>query len=103
MKHLFKIQANITLIDKGGRTLPIKSGYRPGFNFVEKKQTSGLIKLLNQEFLSIGESANVEIFFFSDSLLGNINKKTTFIFFEGNILVGFGSVTNIIGWVENDI
>lgn len=102
MKKLFKIQANITLINEGGRTLPIKSGYRPGFNFIENKQTSGSITLLKQEFLSIGESTDVEVLFFSDSLLGDINQNTSFNFFEGGVLVGFGNVTNVIGWVKND-
>ena len=103
MKQLFKIHANITLINKGGRTLPIKSGYRPGFSFIEKKQTSGSITLLNQDFLSVGESTDVEILFFSDLLLGNINEKTTFNFFEGGLLVGFGNVITIDGWVDNQL
>lgn len=101
MKKLFTIQANITLVSEGGRKLPIKSGYRPGFNFIEDKQTSGSIKLLNQDSLCIGESSDVEVLFFSDSLLGDIKEKTTFNFFEGGVLVGFGNVIKIIGWIDN--
>jgi hypothetical protein len=59
MDQLFKIQAEITLSNIGGRTWPIRSGYRPGFDFKNRGLTSGSIKLLSKEELNPGETSLV--------------------------------------------
>lgn len=97
MNKLFKIKADIS-INIGGRTLPIHTGYRPGFNFIDKSQTSGSISLLHQESLSPGEHGVVEVNFLSNELLGDIKPGIEFKFYEGPIEIGSGKVLSVIGW-----
>jgi translation elongation factor EF-Tu-like GTPase len=101
MNSLFKIEAEIKINEEGSRTWPIKTGYRPGFNFIDEKQTSGSIDLLDKEDLKPGEHSIVEICFVSDVLLGNIKPGTEFKFYEGPVEIGSGKVLNVIGWIEN--
>lgn len=97
--NLFKIRAEITIKLRGGRTLPIVNGYRPGFCFIENKQTSGSIQLLGEESLEPGKTGLVYIAFFSDELLGAIQSGTKFSFYEGKTEIGTGEVIDILGWV----
>ena len=101
MNRLFKIEAEIKINKEGGRTWPIKTGYRPGFNFIDKKQTSGSMDLLNREDLKPGEEAIVEVSFISNELLGDIKEGTVFKFYEGPIEIGSGKVLKVIGWIES--
>lgn len=101
MNKLFKIEAEIKIIKEGNRTWPIKTGYRPGFNFMDKKQTSGSINLLGREELKPGEQGIVEVFFISNELLGEIKSGTEFKFYEGAIEIGGGKVLKVLGWVED--
>lgn len=98
MNKLFKIKAQIEIHREGGRTLPIKTGYRPAFNFIDKKLTSGLINLLEAKELKPGEKSSVEVSFISDELLGNIKSGIEFKFYEGSVEIGKGKVLNVIGW-----
>lgn len=100
MKGLFKIEAQIKINKNGKRTLPIRTGYRPGFIFVDNTQTSGSISLLDREELKLGEEACVEVCFISDELLGDIKIGAKFSFFEGPVEIGKGTVINIFGWTE---
>ncbi len=102
MNRLFKIEAEIEINKKGGgRTWPIKTGYRPGFNFLDKMQTSGSIYLINREDLKPGEKGIVEVSFISNELLGAIQIGTEFKFYEGPVEIGNGKVLKVIGWVES--
>lgn len=101
MNRLYKIKAEIKIKKDGGRMLPIKTGYRPGFKFFDKMQTSGSILLLNSEDLKPGEKACVEVSFISDELLGEIRLGTEFKFYEGPIETGSGEVLEVVGWVES--
>jgi len=100
MNRLFKIEAEIKINREGGRTWPITTGYRPGFQFINKTQTSGSILLLNNEDLKPGEKGIVEVSFISNELLGEIHLATEFKFYEGPIEIGEGKVLKVIGWVE---
>jgi translation elongation factor EF-Tu-like GTPase len=100
MNKLFKIIAQISIKKKGGRTKPVYSGYRPGFCFIENRQTTGSINLIKNNSLNPGDTEIVEVFFVSNELLGKIKEGTKFNFYEGNILIGNGEVVNIIGWIE---
>ena len=78
------------------RTTPIKSGYRPTFNFVEKSRTSGQIGLINMDLIYPGETAVVEIVFLNQELLGEEFKQgTNFLFYEGEDPLGEGVVLEI--------
>lgn len=96
MDKLFKIKADIQ-INVNGRKNPFSSGYRPGFSFFGNMQTTGHIELINEKELYPGQSAIVNIYFFSDQLLGNIKSNNKFKFFEADIEIGFGKVIEIIG------
>ncbi|MDR6781626.1 translation elongation factor EF-Tu-like GTPase [Pedobacter africanus] len=102
MNRVFKIEAEIKIKAEGGRTWPIKTGYRPGFNFVDKMQTSGSINLLNNDDLKPGDKGTVEIKFFSNELLGEIQPGTLFKFYEGPVEIGSGIVLKVIGWADNN-
>lgn len=93
--ELFKIKAEIT-IKIGVRTLPVKNGYRPGFVFTDKGQTSGSIRLLKNIPLFPGETGLVEISFVSDSILGYLDQGTKFKFYEGPVEIGFGKVIQVL-------
>jgi translation elongation factor EF-Tu-like GTPase len=99
LDKLFKINAEITVKKTGGRTWPIKSGYRPGFRFANNGLTSGAINLLDTHELNPGQKGKVEIRFISIEPLWNITLGTEFRFYEGPIEIGSGKVTGIIGWV----
>lgn len=100
MIKLFTIQAKIKINTEGGRTWDIKSGYRPGFSFIPRSQTSGAITLLNEEKLSPGEQGIVEVKFVTDKLLGDIKPGIQFKFYEGHTEIGSGEVLEVVGWVE---
>lgn len=99
MDKLYRIQAEITLNSKGGRTWPIKSGYRPGFDFKTRGLTSGSIKLLNRQELNPGETGLAEISFVSDELIGNAETGSKFKFYEGSTEIGYCKIVRILGWV----
>lgn len=103
MDQLFKIKAEIFIYNQGGRTLPIKTGYRPGFIFINNAQTSGSIKILDKNEMIPGSNGIVEIYFFSDALLGNIKINNEFKFYEGNVEIGQGKVIDVIGWVDGPV
>jgi GTPase len=100
MNKLFKIEAEIKINKRRGRTWPIKTGYRPGFRFIDKKQTSGSINLLSREYLKPGEEGVVEVTFVSNELLGHIKEGTVFRFYEGPVEIGIGKILKIFGWIE---
>ena len=100
MDRLFKVEAKIELEIGKGRTWPIKNGYRPGFNFIDNKLTSGSIVLINKDELKPGDTAVVEISFISNELLGEIHIGSQFNFYEGSIKIGHGHILKVIGWVE---
>lgn len=82
-------KAKITLFQENGRRHPIKSGYRPHFNFEDKLLTDGVIKFDYLE-IGLGQIAEVEI-----RLLREIIDPTpglTFRFFEGPKAVGSGVI-----------
>lgn len=97
---LFTIEAEIELTERGGRTQPAMTGYRPGFRFIDHQQTSGSIKLLHTQVLHLGVTTLVEISLFSDELLGAIEPGVEFNFFEGPVRVGSGKVLKVLGWKE---
>lgn len=101
MNRLFKIEAEIKINKEGGRTWPVKTGYRPGFEFINKIQTSGSIVLLDNEDLKPGEKGIVEVSFISNELLGEIHIGTEFKFYEGPVEIGDGKVLKVIGWIES--
>jgi elongation factor Tu len=101
MDKLCKITADIH-VNIDGRKSPFFSGYRPGFSFSGNMQTSGHIELINKKELYPGQSAIVNIYFFSDQLLGNIMPNTEFKFFEANIEIGFGKVIKVFGWEKEE-
>jgi len=97
---LSTIEAEIELAERGRRTQPAMTGYRPGFCFIDNQQTSGSIKLLHTQVLQFGETTLVEISFFSDELLGAIKPGVEFNFFEGPVRVSSGKVLKVLGWKE---
>lgn len=99
MNRVFKIEAEIKINTERGRTWPIRTGYRPGFKFINDMQTSGSICLLNSNELNPGEKGLVEVNFISNELLGEIQIGTEFKFYEGPVEIGDGKVTKVIGWV----
>jgi translation elongation factor EF-Tu-like GTPase len=99
MNRLFRIEADIKINKQGGRTWPIKTGYRPGFNFIDNKQTSGAINLLSKEYLHPGEEGVVEVTFISNELLGDIEPGVEFKFYEGPNEIGSGKVLKVVGWI----
>lgn len=98
MNKLFRIEAEICF-ESPIRSLPIISGYRPGFKFVGNSQTSGSIRLLTKDELHQGESGYAEISFISDKLLINVTTGSRFRFFEGPIEIGSGEVKRIVGYL----
>lgn len=101
MSRLFKIKALIKINKDGRRTWPILTGYRPGFKFGDKMQTSGCILLLNGKDLKPGEEGVVDIKFVSNELLGEIGIGTKFRFYEGPYEIKHGEVRELMGWVES--
>lgn len=90
------IKAKITFYKNTGRTWPMKTGYRPLFNFISESKTSGYITVLNQDQIEVGSKGDVLIKFATDKFLGNdfaIGKRFTFD--EGSIALGEGEVLEI--------
>lgn len=93
---MVKIRAYIKLYENGRKT-PFHSGYRPLFNFVEEMKTSGRIDLIDKEQFSPGEEGEVEILFLNRNYLGgDFDIGTTFLFGEGEIPLGEGTVKEIL-------
>jgi elongation factor Tu len=94
---MITIKAIIKLYDNKERTWPIRTGYRPLFNFISDSKTSGQITVLNQEEIEVGCEAEVLINFISDSFLGNnFIIGTQFTFDEGGVALGEGEILEIL-------
>lgn len=100
MNKLFKIEAEIEFNIESERTWPIKNGYRPGFKFEDKMQTSGAIHMIDREELKAGEKGIVQVWFVHDTLLGDVHSGVPFEFYEGHAKIGQGHVLKVLGWVE---
>ena len=100
MGKSFKIEAQINLLREGGRKSPLPEVSLPEFSFVTSQKTMGEIRLKNKRNLNLGESAIADVYFASDSLLGQIKEGTEFEFYHGPKLVGNGKVFKVIGWIE---
>ncbi|MFP9097908.1 hypothetical protein ACLI09_02540 [Flavobacterium sp. RHBU_24] len=86
---MLKIKVKIQSYKDTGRTLPLKSGYRPLFNFDAQSKKSGLITFIGKESLDIGESGQAYVVFLDNNFLGNnllLGKKITFD--EGTQAIG---------------
>jgi len=68
MPKTFRIQAVIKIKKEGGRSWPVKTGYRPGFKFIGNHQTSGQINSLKRDDIKPGEQGVVEVVFFRMNL-----------------------------------
>lgn len=95
---MIKIKASIQLFagDKK-RKVPIESGYRPLFQFVEDSMVSGSIHILDNCRISPGDNSIVEILFINKNFLGlNFHKGTIFKFYEGLNPVGEGEILEVL-------
>ena len=64
---MIQVRAILKLyIGPGKRKTPFTDGYRPLFDFAEKRKVSGMIKLLDRTEFRPGEEALVEIRFLAD-------------------------------------
>ena len=95
---MIKVKALIKL-NEFNRKTPIKSGYTPDFDFIEKTLTGGCIILPNQDLLFPSDSAEVEIRFLNKEYLGdNFGSGTKFIFYEGRVPTGQGKIISVLQW-----
>jgi hypothetical protein len=95
---MIRIKAKIILYKGTGRTWPIKTGYRPLFNFIPLSKTSGSITVIDKYGIEVGSTGNVFIKFANGDFLGKdilIGKQFTFD--EGTIALGEGEILEIIG------
>ncbi len=79
------------------RRNPFTTGYRPMFEFVPNKRTTGQITLLNQQELKPGEEGIVEIKFITRELLGedfDVGEKG--YFYEAKEPLGEAEIIEII-------
>jgi translation elongation factor EF-Tu-like GTPase len=83
-----KRKALIQLYKESGRTLPIKSGYRPNFYIDDNNQSDCVITLLYEEKCEVGENATIEIELISPHLINT--DKVLFYLREGNRVVAIG-------------
>jgi len=95
---MIKVTAKLKLykgINK--RKTPFTNGYRPLFAFIEKKLTSGQIKLTDKEEIFPGEQGVVEITFLNETFLGkNFGVGQRFTFYESKEALGEGEILSII-------
>jgi GTPase len=101
--RLYKILCHIEFLKTSLRSSPIKSGYRPLFNFSKVSLQSGKIELIDKELLNQGERAYTNVYFVSDQLLKDVAIGKEFFFFEGPNKVGAGKVIDVLGWVNESI
>lgn len=80
------------------RTLPIREGYHPLFNFVPETKHGGAIHLLEGDQILPGGEARVEIWFPTDEIAGSLfSVGSRFTFDEGTpIPIGEGVIEEIL-------
>ncbi|MNE15500.1 hypothetical protein D3C80_1084100 [compost metagenome] len=79
---MIKIKARLSLFKNTMRTMPIRTGYRPLFNFEVKSKKSGQIELVNNEFIEVGNCGDVIVNFVNSEYLGENLKLGEKIFFD---------------------
>ena len=90
------VKANIKLY-KNSRKTPFISGYRPIFSFENQEmRTSGKIDLIDREQFCPGEEGDVQIRFLSKFIEENFRTGISFIFSEGAVPLGEGTVKEIL-------
>ena len=84
--------------DEGGRSTPIKSGYRPHIKFpFSKMMTSAQQKFINQDIVNPGETVNAEIMILSPNFFKHMLKVgMEFKVGEGSKIVANGKLIKIL-------
>lgn len=95
---MIKVLAKLKLLSGNNkRKTPFISGYRPLFEFIEGRLTSGSITLIDRKLLYPGEETKVEIIFLNKELLGNdFDIGVMFNFYEAKEILGTGKIIKII-------
>ncbi|RKS26585.1 hypothetical protein CLV94_1648 [Flavobacterium endophyticum] len=80
--------------EKGGRTTPAMSKYRPQIKFdIDEMQTSGQQTFIDREIVFPGETINAEIKISSvEHFAYKLTEGITFEFLEGSKLIGTGKI-----------
>ena len=90
--------AELVYLSEGGRTTPVRSGYRPQIKFAfDEMQTSGQQQFINQELVFPGDRVNAEIKLLAvDHLAHKLKERMRFEFREGSRLIGHGKILRIV-------
>lgn len=97
-----RVRARIRLLPtaESGRTVPIQGSYRPNHNFLDRdnrEMAMGFINFTEGELLLPGESAEVEVTFWSwPRLAGEVYPGREWLIQEGPTVVGVGTVLEVI-------
>jgi elongation factor Tu len=90
------IIARIKLYE-GGRKTPFANGYRPLFDFIQGRKSSGQITILDKQLFFPKDEGIVQIDFLNRDLLGpNFSVGAKFTFGEGGAPLGEGHVVQIL-------
>jgi len=84
--------------EKGGRSTPASSGYRPTIKFpFEQGMFTGIQNFIGTDLVFPGDVVNAEITLLSaEHLVGKIYAGLDFEFFEGTNLIGHGVITKML-------
>lgn len=99
---LIKVRASVRLLstEEGGRTDPIRGGYRPNHNFFgpdSREMTIGLVDLPDGVELRPGETMELTIAFWAwPGLVGQIYSGRRWSIQEGARLVGVGTIKEVL-------
>lgn len=83
---------------KGKRTTPVSSGYRPSVKFpFEQDHFTGVQNFVDSDLVFPGDTVTAEITMLNKEYFeGKIYKGLDFDFFEGEDLIGHGIVTKVL-------
>jgi translation elongation factor EF-Tu-like GTPase len=96
--RLHDVEAQIVFLpaDQGGRTTPVRSGYRGQF-FYDEHDWDAMYQFPS-EWVSPGETVPARLWLLSPhSHRGRLHPGKTFLVREGNRVVGRGQITSIVG------
>jgi translation elongation factor EF-Tu-like GTPase len=94
----YRLQATISLFpsENGGRKKRVFDGYRPSFGFNTQQQYSGEIKLIDKDYINLGETARVRIKLLpARTIRKNLKASDSFTINEGNKAIGTGVIKKV--------
>lgn len=83
--------------EEGKQTTPVSSGYRPSIKFpFDQGFFIGIQNFIDTDLVFPGDTANAEITLTDSSLIEKIYAGLDFDFFDGEILIGHGTITKVL-------